>query len=432
VITAGDVINSNVEAFRALFVDWFRKLARDAELPLDQSGGSSDEAFTLGAPDGLHITATFVPEYPFLRFASNDPGREALVQELVRHAASRAEAADFGGIVWYSTALVAPAFQLSPLGLGTFFEQLGNQARINGWRRLGGSILLEFKEQLPADWKEGATPLAPETIVHVHLAVPAPSDGYFSSALAHPAMETVGAICTFALMREVQLPLLAIPSKPESVPELIARQVDPSVLTLARRGVPLDIFGFTGMDALDVYARLRAALLTFNAAKQQRHDLVACVLYVVVAESLVTPHANWRELKTTTRFIRFYDELMPSVIDELVAHRNLEALFPMKRGAKNAPRLRRELLTHIYDFRSGFVHQGLQPNYRGHGSSARIVDDVRRSFFSEFAERAILEFIKSPRCSIVGHPAGSKPESEGETEPCAAGASGSEKGRVEN
>jgi hypothetical protein len=85
--------------------------------------------------------------------------------------------------------------------MGAFLEQLGNQTRIDGWRRLGGNILLQFVEELPSDWKGGVPTLAPKAIVHVHVAVPAPCEGAFASLIAHGALETAGAICTFAFMR---------------------------------------------------------------------------------------------------------------------------------------------------------------------------------------------------------------------------------------
>jgi uncharacterized membrane protein len=407
-----DVLQANADTFRLLCFDWFRKFARDAKLTLEQYG-SSGLAYTLGAPESLQITAKFIPERPYLKFESNDAAHDELVQELAREAIGRTEAGDFGGVVWYSSALIVPAFQMAlQFGMGAFLEQLGNQTRIVGWRRLGGHILMLFTEELPPDLKEGVPALAPKAVVHVHVAVPAPCEGDFASRIAHGALETVGAICTFAFMRAVELPPAIFPTKPELLPEMVVLYKDQSLGNLARKSVSLDVVSqISSPGGLDHFARLRAAFLTFDAAIQQRHDLVACVLYVVVAECLVTPNTKWKDAKVTTRFVEFYDELMPSAIDELVAHGNLESLFPIKRGARNARRLRRELLSFIYEFRSGHVHQGLRPSYRGFGASG-AVESVRRGFFAEFAERAILEYLKSPRCSYVGHPAYSASGSE--------------------
>jgi hypothetical protein len=403
-----DLLRSNADQYRTLFFDWFRKLAQDAELPFSQHGSSGD-AFSLGGPGEFQVTAKFVDAQPFLRFESNDSGRKTVVEELARQAAARVDAGDLGGIVWYSTTIAAPTLQMSPrFGLSAVLEHLHNRLRIVGWLRLGGSILLEFTEELPADWKEDAAALPPKAVIHVHVAVSAPCEGTFASRIAYSAVEIAGAICTFALMRAVDLPPLVVPSKPDVLSDLRARVADTGLRTLARKGIGLDITGAANVPGgLEYFARLRAAFLTFDAAMHQRHDLVACVLFVVVAECLVVPVVDWKELQVTKRFIDFYDELMPSTLDELVAHGNLESLFAIRRGPKKKPRtLRRELLSQIYAFRSGYVHQGLTPSYRSFmGSGA---EDVRRGFFSEFAEGAILEYLKSPRCSFVGHPAYAK------------------------
>lgn len=402
-----DVLRANVESYRMLCFDWFRKLAQDVALPFTQHG-RNNEAFTLAGSEGLTVTAKFVDQPPYLKFESNDAGRDTVLQELARQASARVDAGDLGGTVWYSTALTVPPFHMG-LGTGAFLEQLQSQTRFIGWLRLGGNILLEFTEEPAPDWKEGALP--PKAVIHVHVAIPAPCEGDFASRIAYGAVETAGAACTFALMRAVDLPLIVFPSKSEVVVGLSARLADTSLGTLARKKISLDIISAISLPGgLDYFARLRAAFLTFDAAMQQRHDLIACVLYVVVAECLVVPNVAWKDLQVTKRFIDFYDELMPSLLDELVAHGNLESLFPIRRGTKQPRTLRRDLLSKIYEFRSGYVHQGLQPYYRGflgHGA-----EDVRRAFFSSFAEGAILEYLRSPRCSFIGHPVYAKPPTE--------------------
>ena len=305
-----------------------------------------------------------------------------------------------------------PSLQMSPqFGLGALLEHLYNRIRIKGWLRLGGNVLLQFTEELPPDWKENdPNQLPPKAVVRVYVAVPAPREGVFASQIAHGIAETVSAICTFAFMRAADLPPFLMPATPDEIAELQPHLSGQA--TLARRGVSLDIFGAIGAPGgLDHFYRLCAAFLTFDAVKQQRHDLVACVLYVVAAECLSTPSTKWHGAQITTRFIQFYDELMPTILDEMVGHGNFEDLFPIKRGKRNARRLRRELLSHMYEFRSGNVHRGLQPNYRGFGFASGV-EDVRRGFFAEFAEYAILEYLKSPRCSFVGHPAYDKPVCE--------------------
>jgi hypothetical protein len=395
----------DLRAIRMLLADWFARLAREAGLRLNQYG-SSNEAFTLGAPNEFNVTAKFVHECPFLRFLSSDAARQELVDSLARQAAARVEAGDYGGTIWYSVSLAAVGFQLaSPFSMGPFMQQLGSQTRIVGWRRLGSNILFEFTEELPADWNEKKALFAPKAVVHVHVAIPAPCAGHFSSHIAHGATETVAAICTFALGRGVALPPSIFPSKPERLPELDARRTDSTVLTLARKHVSLDIFSqIAAPGGLDHFARLRAAFLTFDAAVQQQHDSVACILYVVAAEALSTPNTAWRNSKLTNRFIDFYNDLMPSTLDQMVAHGNFESVFGIRRGTRTSLVLRRDLLEQIYDFRSGHLHTGLRPSYRGFTSGFEASDAIRRGLFADFAEGAILAYLTSPRVSLIGHP----------------------------
>ena len=398
----------DLRAVRMLLADWFGRLACEAGYPLNQYG-SGNEAFTLtlGAPNEFNVKAQFIQERPFLRFLSSDASRQELVDKLAQQAVTLVEAGDYGGIVWHSASLAAVGFQFaSSFPMGSLLQQLGSQTRIVGWRRLSSDILIEFTEDLPADWDANNALLAPKAVAHVHVAIPAPSAGFFSSHIAHGATEAVAAICTFALGRGVALPLSAFPSRPERLSDLDARRTDPSVLTLARKHVSLDIFSQIALSGgLDHFVRLRASLLTFAAAVQQESDSIACILYVVAAEALSRPNTPWRNSRLTKRFIEFFDELMPSTLDQMVAHSNFETVFGIRRGTRTSRTLRRELLEQIYDYRSGHLHAGLRPSYQGFASGFFWVsDNNRRGLFAKFAEGAILEYLGSPRASLIGHP----------------------------
>ena len=170
----------------------------------------------------------------------------------------------------------------------------------------------------------------------------------YTSHIARGAIETVAAICTFALGRAVALPPTIFPSKPGEVPDLDARRIDQAILTLARKHVSLDIFSPMGAPGgRQFFERMRAAFLTFDAALQQQHNFVASILYVVAAEAITTPNVNWRDSKLTKRFINFFDELIPSGLDTIVAHANFEEAFEIRRGTRTSRSLRRELLDRI-------------------------------------------------------------------------------------
>ena len=104
-----------------------------------------------------------------------------------------------------------------------------------------------------------------------------------------------------------------------------ARRADPSIGTLARKSVSLDIFSVVAAEGgFQVFERARAALLTFVAATRQDRDSVAAILYVVAAECLTTPNAKWRRGRLTKRFIEFFEELVPEELDQLANHSNCE------------------------------------------------------------------------------------------------------------
>jgi hypothetical protein len=288
---------------------------------------------------------------PFLKFVASDPARQGTIDRLVPMAIAKVEDGDLGSGVWYSTQLPEIQFSLasSHSWVGSLFQRLGNQVRIVGWRRLGPSILLEFTEILEEGEQEGKQRLlAPPAVVHVHIAAPGPAAGYFSSHVAHSVIETVAAICTFALGRPVSLPPMLFPSKDDAIDKLTERRSDLGILSLARKHIGLDIFSSVAAPGgLDLFRRARSALITYSAAVEQQQDSVSCILYVAAAECLTTPNTEWRHSKLTKRFVEFFDELMPEQLDTIVAHGNFEDAFGLRRGNRRARSLRRATRPHI-------------------------------------------------------------------------------------
>jgi hypothetical protein len=395
----------DISTGRMLVADWFRRLAGEDNLHFDQYG-SSEEGFRLSSPSGLTVKAQFVDGPPYLKFIASDPSIQTTVDVLAERSIALVARGNLGDTVWYSTSIEASAFQLAaPFSMGPFFQQLARQTRISGWRRLGGHVLLEFTEELPPDAGSGDRLLAPKSAINVHVAVVAPLSGYYSSRVSHSVLEVVTAICGFALGRGVQISPSIFPSKLDDVASLTKKQSDLSIGTLARRSVPLDVF--SSIDApggIELFWRIRAALLTFDAAIQQPHDSVACVLYVVTAESICVPDAIWRKAKSTKRFKEFFLELIPSELDNIIEHANFESVFQIKRGKYSKDYLRRALLEQIYEFRSTRVHSGLEPSYGGITSGFGEVHATRRGLLANFAETAVLAYLCSPRSSLIGNP----------------------------
>lgn len=158
--------------------------------------------------------------------------------------------------------------------------------------------------------------------------------------------------------------------------------------------------------------------MSYDAAIRQQREQVALIIYVVAAECLTNPFQPWKTERLTTRFIKFFDGLMPDHLDSMVQHGNFEQAFDIARGSKSPRRLRGMLLDSLYGFRSEPVHEGLAMAYEGFAFSG--LAGQRRMFASWFAESAILSYLQSPRTSLIGHPAtasDAEPEQPTSSEP---------------
>jgi hypothetical protein len=392
----------NVDLRRLLLLSWVHRLGSEAGFALEEHG-SSGKIYQLGSQSAFHISAEPAEQPPYLAFKASDPEKQPTVDEITASAAARVDANDFGDPHWHSAHLEVPAYSIrDTINLMSGLLVAFSSPRISGWRRLGGHALLEFVEQPAPDWKADSL-LPPTTIIHAHLRVPAPRPGYFCQTIASRALETVAAICSFAMMRTVHLPPMIMETESSKTSQLDERAADPNVLTLARQSIGLDVMGLVlRPGGLECFERLRSALLTFDAALGQRHDSVACTLFVIAAEALTVPNQPWRFRRQADRFCHFYRELMPEKLDAMIQHQNLESMFDIKRGRLTPRELHRKFLMAIYGFRSVNVHSGLQPTYEGMSVVGSV--HVRRAFLAEFAETAILEFILHPLSCLTGHP----------------------------
>lgn len=396
----------DVPSYRRLLADWFRSLAQEVGWDLSQFGSSGDR-YTFGELGTDGVIAEFTESRPFLRFKPEDDRRECEVRELVNRAVKRIEQLDLGGVVWYSADLKEVSLDLTEASrLGTLLERLGGQVPIVGWRRLGTDVLLEFQED-PAEMPEKSDRLLlSPALVHAHVVAPGPIHGHFSSHISHQVMELVAAICGFALGRPVHLPHALFPSDDEDVEGLNERRTDRDILTLARQSVSLDIFRFARVEGGgELFERVRSALLTFDGAMRQGHDAVATLLYVVAAESLMTPNTPWKKKRATARFRWFLeDDLIRERLNTTVNQESFERLFGIRRGSRTQSSLRRRLLERLYAYRSNWVHEGLDPNYQPFGVGFGPEISNRRSGVRDLVETAIVRFLSVPRSSLIGHP----------------------------
>lgn len=394
----------NQRASQYLVIDWIDRLANESGISLGQHSQSGTDVL-LGDPTGEHIRAELVDGVDLVTIEASDPDKQTLFNSILEKARQNVRQGHFGGVAWSNASYSTHGSIILPFD-GRFLHTLGNQVRIEGWRRLGTQILLRFEEQKSTTDKGSHPFTAPQSSIELFVAVPAPLPGLFSSKFASQFVETVGAILTLALGRAVQLPHTVFPVEyPEEIENLNRIREDAAVGTLARKGISLDIISSLKMPGgLEYYQKSQSALLAFDAAVRQEKDNIACILFVVAAEALSRPDTKWRRNAQTRRFVDFHLGLVGDGLDTLLGHRNCTEVFGDLCADASSHGRRERLLNSIYDFRSGQVHGRIEGTHQMLGTEPSFIPAVRRGLFADFAELAILNYISSPRSSVVGHP----------------------------
>jgi hypothetical protein len=390
-----------------LFIAWVQYLS-EQRLSLDQAGSGSnanrDSTYSFRASTGnsnFTLKRSLSGQWELMSAEGID---ESGIEAIVNDAKDKLAAKDFGNEVVYRADLKSPAFAINHASMMNFARLLGDPVYITGRRRLGGRILLEF---IPDPLPEQPMPLmfAGSTNIKVTIFTPGPTASDLTRRTAAALLETVAAICAFALGRVVELPLMIIPIKDDEAAAAQVLRRDAAIPTLARESISLDIFEeFAALGDLDCVLRARGALLSYHAALQQANPDVATMLLVSSMEALIVPRPEWRKDKATKRFIEMICELCPEAIDKLVDHINVEEAFSYTRRGGPRPR-RRQLLNRIYELRSAPTHEGI--GLAGGGMMipmAMTSGSLRVALLSDLARAVLLGFLQAPRSSLIGHP----------------------------
>jgi hypothetical protein len=388
-----------------LFMEWIHHLAQD-RLGTTQWGSGSSEGrrrqftFTRSTPTGIKLISTDRGWVVDIDDAF-DAGR---VHDVVSEALQAASRGDYGDDLVYSISFSSAAPGLGP---GTeftthFMRLLGSQVFISGRRRLSDRVLLDFQSD-PEPETAGRL-FVPNISIDALLFVPGPCPGPFSDEVAWGVAEAVRVVCSFALGRAVDGPghIFAL-SDADRAAQAAKERHDPSILTLARNSISLDIFGELGGRAgAATIARVRSSLTAYDAAIRQSNAEVATILFVSAIEALVAPYTAWRDHRVVTRFVSAVSELCADTVDSVVDHANVEEALGIKlRGGR--ARRRRDVLEQIYNLRSAPVHGQWtpQPSFMAAMGSP---GSVRSALVDDLYVAALLAFIQGPRSFLWGHP----------------------------
>lgn len=398
-----------------LFTGWIQRLAQE-RLSITQYGtGSTAEhgsLYNFGDP----TSSSFVLERTVTGEWSLNSRRgieESEIISIVSDARNRYVEGDVGDDFAYKAIMTSKAFAMVPLDMSNFMRRLGDQTFITGPRRIGDSVLLNFAPKPPDDPSQPQL-FVPETVIEATIFVGGPIVGGLTNQTASIMIEIVGAICAFAIGNPVAIPLVISPASAPDTSAARAVRFDPSIPGLARDGVSLDIFGeLSALGGMESFFRARGAFLSFHAALEQHSPDVETMLFVSSIEALITPFQEWKKDRATRRFIDAINELCPEVVDTLVNHDNVEKAFGFQK-ATTPNGSRKRLLDKIYDIRSLPTHSGI--GLKGSSGLAMFADpgSIRVALLSDLARGAILNFLQTPRSSLIGCPSfsPSRPDDE--------------------
>ena len=124
---------------------------------------------------------------------------------------------------------------------------------------------------------------------------------------------------------------------------------------------------------------------------------MAIALLVSALEALSVPNATWRKSRLTTRFLRFVPALCPDSVREVMNHENFSEVF----GSYTSER---RFLDELYSLRStplhtGFLQHRLSALPMGGGPAG-----IRVMLISGLVRAGIVEFLRRPFSSLIGHP----------------------------
>lgn len=388
---------------RTLLEAWLARLTYDELGPASVQSGSGalrelkyvfegDRCFAVRI-DGSHVE---IAEYRGVD--------EETAHRIVKESIAKVSAGDFGGHIPYRVDFEVVRFDF--FDSMHFMRRISDRVAVTGARRLSDIVLLDFPETrselnaIEALFAEGE----PEAI-QATIFVEGPIHSEFTLLQVRGVAETVAAICALATGEPLRYVPPMFDLEPDDAAEAEKRRFDPEILGLTRDGISLDIFiQLTQLGDVEAFQRVSGALLAYHAALKQESADVATMLLVTALESLCSQAAPWGRERVTTRFVKFLIDLCPEAIDHLLEHANLEMGFSYRPRGGPARR-RRDLLEHIYDLRSRASHAGLSPSLDGVFGFASS-SGVRVALIAELAQQALLNFIKAPRSSIVGYPAG--------------------------
>lgn len=141
--------------------------------------------------------------------------------------------------------------------------------------------------------------------------------------------------------------------------------------------------------------RVQGAMFAYEQAMRQESEYVTITLLVSALEALSVPNTSWQDRSVATRFRKFVKELCPDAVREVINHESFAEAFGTYTSGQRFLRV-------LYSLRSRPLHTG----FLQHAISAPLGGEspVRVMLVSGLVRAAIVEFLRRPFSSLIGHP----------------------------
>jgi hypothetical protein len=374
----------------------------DGQHEAGEQGTSEASAWRVTLEDGNTIHVGFKPSgQPDVQ----GPAKyEGVLASIVQDADRRTVARDYGAGAWW---MVSRVSDMRGSGVAILhLMRLRNEhmtRQFQGDWRMGSDVLLSFRQMYPST----SSPI-PMFNVDIAYRVQGPGPGPFSQERAEERGTLLRAVTSFETGAPLLDPGVFIPMNTDAwVSEVKGKLGRASELPIYNAEGPSLWPEVTALaqasDVPEDVRRVQGALFAYEQAIRQESEYVTIVLLVSALEALSVPNfpkKSWREERVTTRFLRFVQELSPDAVSDVMNHENFAEAF----GSIKNPR---RFLDDLYSSRSEPLHTGFLQHAvlapMGGGSPVRVM------LVSRLVRAGIVEFLRRPFSSLIGHPATDRP-----------------------
>lgn len=387
----------NRDELEKLFVNWLIYLL-DERYGVNAWGTAEASAWSVTLADGSTIQVGFNPSgQPDVQGPAKYEGALA---SIVEDADRRTVARDYGAGAWW---IVSRVTDMRASGVAILhLMRLRNEhmtRQFQGDWRLGSDVLVSFRQWYPST----SSPI-PMFDVDIAYRVLGPGPGPFTQERAQERGTLLRAAISFATGAPLLDPGVFVPVNTDAwVSEVKGKLGWASELPIYTAEGPSlwpEVTALAqGSDVPEDVRRVQGALFAYEQAIHQESEYVTIVLLVSALEALSVPNfpkKSWREERVTTRFLRFVRELSSDAVSDVMNHENFSEAF----GSITSTR---RFLDDLYSSRSeplhtGFLHHAVRAPMGG-GSPVRVM------LVSRLVRAGIVEFLRRPFSSLIGHPA---------------------------